>query len=321
MEPAVRAVYALNPDFQQDFDIVCCGNTMGNLLRFLDSSERSFRFNLELINGTTFFVRNDSFPKELIDDVWGYGHTFPEAYTSWDQGLAGSVSHQRLIKYTFGGLSMLFRSECDGYLKEKASPQRDESQAQAMSHKYSQAPAVSENQSQNQPADLDELSQRLSSNPIHIGGRPIPQSAIFDIKTRSVKNEINMEAMNPRLWLSQTPNFILAYHKSGHFDNISIRDLPEELAHWEAEKQPLLRGLKTTLDLLIGIARRAKGQKVEVRRTAGGPLEIRKIMDDKWTCLPQCLKARWAGELEAAAESSDSDSDSSSEGEADYLKF
>ena len=316
-EPAIRAVYAVNPEFSQDIDVVCCGNTMGNLLGFAGSSDGTFRFNIEIVEDTAFLVRKGAFPEELIENVWGYGHTFPEAYTSWGKGLKGSVSHQRLIKYTFGGLKILFRSECDGFLEEKATRETERSKSQ---------PPF-----QNQSLDVDALSvllaeesMRVSERPpsngkdlkIKHGGQVIPQAALFDLKTRSVKNELNMEEIYPRLWLSQTPISIVAYHKSGHFDfdNIRVQDLPEKFEKWETEKQQLLWDFRTTVDMLIKTAKAAPECKVEVRRVGSGPLEIRKLFDSSWSCLPRSLKARWAGDSDIEDDLGDSD-------EADYLKF
>ena len=50
---------------------------MGNLLRFVRSIDKPFRFSVEVVDSTVFFVRKENQPDELIDGVRGYGHTFP----------------------------------------------------------------------------------------------------------------------------------------------------------------------------------------------------------------------------------------------------
>jgi hypothetical protein len=47
--------------------------------------------------GDTVFVRREKSPTQVIKDVRGYGHTFPENYTSWDAETRGSISPQRII--------------------------------------------------------------------------------------------------------------------------------------------------------------------------------------------------------------------------------
>ena len=63
-------------------DVVDCGSTAGNLLQFLKSIEKSFRFDVEFIDDSVFSVRKENSLTELIPNVHGYGHTFPEAYTN-----------------------------------------------------------------------------------------------------------------------------------------------------------------------------------------------------------------------------------------------
>lgn len=59
------------------------------------------------------------------------------------------------------------------------------------------------------------------------GGNQVPQSAVFDLKTRSIKKmDVDTIAEElPRLWISQIPNFILAYHTQGVFNDIQIHDV------------------------------------------------------------------------------------------------
>ncbi len=228
--------------------------------------------------------------------MFGYGHTFPEAYTSWDRGLKDSVSHQRLLKYHFGGIRCLLRFESDGYLEEKAISGNNQPQAQINSSDSSKDTDVSVLLTKAESIFVSEKAPTKGTNlTIEFAGREIPQSAIFDLKTRSARKEINMEEIYPRLWLSQIPNFIIAYHSSGKFDDIRPQELLPELEDWETKNQQRLGRLYTTLHQLIDMARNLRGYKLEVRRTGVGPLEIRKLAERSWSALPHDLKDKWAG--------------------------
>lgn len=106
------------PQFSlDDVDVFGCGSTLGNLLRFARKFKHSFKFEVDVVGKTVFFVRRENSPTEVLHDVKGYGHSFPEAYTTWDADVKNSESHQRLVQYSFGGLNMIVRSESDGYFK------------------------------------------------------------------------------------------------------------------------------------------------------------------------------------------------------------
>ena len=120
IKPAVRSIFALDPEFDLNtVDIMGCGSTLGNLLKFASSQPRPFRFDVDLVGDTVLFVRREISPTAIIEDLKGYGHTFPEEYTTWDADVANSCSHQRIVQYEFGGLRLLLRSETDGYLPSK----------------------------------------------------------------------------------------------------------------------------------------------------------------------------------------------------------
>lgn len=269
---------------------------MGNLIRFANSNERTFRFYVELVGNTVFLVRKENSPTEPIEGVRGYGHTFPEAYTSWEADVKNSVSHQRLIQYVFGGLRCLVRCESDGYLKD---------------HAHSESQQLPTSSSSSGPSRDDGLSSLLhAAESIAVGekvpnetadltvrsaGHEVPQTAIFDLKTRSARREIDMEEVYPRLWVSQTPKFIIAYHNSGQFNDIQVQDLGDSIHDWEKRNRELLHRFNKILRQLIGFAKQSECHKVEVRRIAMGPLQIRKQGEDCWNALPPDLKAKWAG--------------------------
>ena len=269
---------------------------MGNLIRFANSDERTFRFYIELVGNTVFLVRKENSPTQLIEGVHGYGHTFPEAYTSWEADVKGSVSHQRLIKYVFGGLRCLVRSESDGYLKDSANPESQQLPTSSRSAGLSRGnELLSSLLGAESIAVGEKLPNETANLTVKLAGHEVSQTAIFDLKTRSARREMDMEEVYPRLWVSQTQKFIIAYHNSGQFNDIQVRDLGDSIHDWEKRNKDLLHRFNTILHQLIGFAKQSECHKLEVRRIAMGPLQIRRQDEDCWNALPPDLKAKWAG--------------------------
>ncbi|KAK3073402.1 hypothetical protein LTR53_005068 [Teratosphaeriaceae sp. CCFEE 6253] len=272
MEPAVRALLAQRAAFEtSDVDIVGCGSTLGSLSRFVRGEHKPFRFTVELVGDTVFFIRRENTPDERIVGVRGYGHTFPDAYTKWHREVNGSESHQRLIRYSFAGLSCVVRFEGDGYLKHLAD-------------------------AADQDSELAELPE-LSALRMQKGGRTIPQQAIFDLKTRSVmrQGEDVLTEELPRLWISQIPNFVLAFHTRGMFHNedISVRDVRKEIDAWEKKNQDALCRLGALLHKIVDSVKDTPDGKCEVRCREAGVLEIRQQLADAPGALSPALHKIW----------------------------
>lgn len=214
----------MNPDLARRTDVFACGSTLGNLLRFIRGEDRHFRMLVELVGETVFFIRRENSPRELIPDVKGYGHAFPEAYTTWEPVVRGSSSHQRVISYRFGGLRFLARSEGDGYIGGgEDEPCGDgDSPRPSVSHEFEEHNT------------FDELAAALTGHRVTLAapegkikklevlhaGDFVEQEHIFELKTRSVKRkeadtfEDTFGDQLPRLWVAQIPKFVLAYRES-----------------------------------------------------------------------------------------------------------
>lgn len=211
MEPAVESIFMMNTSFDpSEVDVFGCGSTFGDILRFAMGSPQPFSFTAHMIGKTVFFLRRNHSPTELIDNVHGYGHAFPEAYTTWSQDVKGSASHQRIIKYSFGGLQCLVRFEADGYILDQADDSEDEDHAHmpgkaevAKSSEISTDALVekfSEDTFKPKPPLVEHSGESLV---VRAQGRPTPQSSLFDLKTRSSRkqrDEIMAEQL-PRLWV------------------------------------------------------------------------------------------------------------------------
>ncbi|KAJ5374739.1 hypothetical protein N7517_006745 [Penicillium concentricum] len=278
LEPMVQAILTDKPEFPvTSVDIIACNSTMGNLLRFVLGHDKPFRMLVEVLGNTVFFIRRENSPTEMIPDIYGYGHTFPEAYTTWGASVGGSESHQRVMQYEFAGMQCLIRFEADGFLPDLV-PDNEETKQDPVS-----------------PGD-DNLEEALSSmekvriichppvttetapKQLEIArrGRRIPQCAIFDLKTRSLnkKRHNTLEEELPRLWVSQTPNFVLAHHTSGRFRHIQVQDVRDDVKQWEEIQQPALGKFASLLQMIVAFARSAEDGKLEIEREEGDYCDV-----------------------------------------------
>ncbi|OIW23055.1 hypothetical protein CONLIGDRAFT_563280, partial [Coniochaeta ligniaria NRRL 30616] len=257
MESTVLAALSHDPNLPAELDIVACYSSLGNLVRFVLGKDKSFRILVQAVGSTVFFVRRENSPTEKLEDIKGHGHTFPEAYTTWDAEMKGSAHSHRILKYNFGGLRMLVRAEADAYVAEKD----DGAPAQPLGRSTS---AESKNPSalrSTTTADVADLSQLISTltstnHPSPPTSKPatkitvttttnpptrqVPQPQILEIKTRVIwkkdKEDTVYEEM-PKLWLAQISRLVVAYHDKGVFGTdsaeIEVQDVRPRVERWE----------------------------------------------------------------------------------------
>lgn len=303
MEPTILAALAQDCHSIRDDDVVACGSTLGNLLRFIRGEDKQFRCLVELIEGAVFFVRRENTPRELIPNVKGYGHSFPEAYTTWDAVVKGSVSHQRVLSYRFGGLGFLVRFEGDGYISA-----RGEDEKNSLSHT-----GPSQATEENAKSAVDALAAALDQSrvtaiapsagsglTVSSAGKLVDQECIFDLKTRSIRRkeaatfEDTFAEQLPRLWVSQVPKFILAYHDRGRFEDITVKDAREDVKAWEREQAGVLSRLAALIHHIIDLVKSRPDGKLELRHVRAGTLEVREQLVDAGDALPDAVRVLWA---------------------------
>ncbi|KAL4931844.1 uncharacterized protein BDV17DRAFT_288430 [Aspergillus undulatus] len=290
-QPTMEAILKQNPNFDLDeIDIVACGSTLGNLRRFIAEPEKGFRFIVEAIGSAVFLVRRENSPTQTIPAVHGYGHTFPEANTTWGQDVRNSESHQRILRYQFAGLSCLVRYEGDGYLPNLHHPSV---------HNGEDAGDT--------PKDIVESLMSIIVSPapsdgkpgltVETGGEIVPQSAIFDLKTRTARKEYTdvLRAELPRLWLAQIPNFVVGFHNSGVFRDVRVKDVRAEVSQWEREHKGDLKKLAALLKMLVAFAHGQPDGRFEVVSEGGehGELELREVSGDVNCCISEAMRKRW----------------------------
>ena len=293
----MRALLTEDVDLEtQKIDLFACSSTVGSLLRFVRRVDKPFRFFVEVVGNTVFFSRHENSPTQLLVDVKGYGHTFPEAYTTWDADVKGSASCQRLLRYNFAGLDCILRFECDGYLRSKV-PEGVEVPATASGQQIDEG--------ENDFASIVnriKVSSSLAGGEKHKGslqikksGQKIPQEAVFDLKTRAGwrKDLKVLEDELPRYWVAQIPNFILARHHGGVFDDINVQHIQDDVEKWQGENQKDLRCLGRLLREIISVVKVRRDRKLEVRCKGLDALELREQDTDEHDVLPPELKLRW----------------------------
>jgi hypothetical protein len=213
-------------------DVFACNSTLGNLLRFVRGAgcgtnrgqPLHARFLVERVGPTVFFLRRERSPTETIPDVRGYGHAFPEAYTTWERDVRGSLLHTRVVRYAFAGLQCLVRFNSDGYLRvlapgviddddddednkgdtraastagDKTSDnvgnakgagraQAAEATAERLLASLARMDVGSKRSlaASNDPAPSEATEARTPPLTVRTAGARVPQAAVFDLKTR-----------------------------------------------------------------------------------------------------------------------------------------
>ncbi|KAB5582270.1 hypothetical protein GE09DRAFT_262617 [Coniochaeta sp. 2T2.1] len=314
MEATVLAALSLRPDLRAaDVDVVACYSSLGNLVRFVLGRDKSFRILVQAMGNSVFFVRRENSPTEKIEGIRGHGHTFPEAYTTWDPEVRGSDTSHRILKYRFGGLRMLVRAEADAYVagegdespslssraaeKESASA-TSPTRAKDIALLNTLMSSLSPTSNASPPSSTPPTKISINTNPA-TGVTPVSQSQILEIKTRGIwkkdKEDMIAEEM-PKLWLAQVPNFMVAYHDRGTFEaDIKVQDVKLRVDRWEKMAKRDLAALAALLHRLIGLVRERAAGSIELCRTGMGELEVREWGGDVGEVVSEETKGRWVG--------------------------
>lgn len=320
LDSTAEAVMKMKGSCGEVLDIVACASTLGNLLRFARGIHPNFRIPVQRIGDTVHFIRREKAPKETIDDVHGYGHTFPEAYTTWDPSVRNSTSHQRAIRYRLGGLSCLVRFEAEGYITEKTDGMDLQCKAEADDSASVEA-LLSSLSLQSSTAATASSSLKITN-----AGSLVPQRALMDIKTRSIRHKNHKEAIvageMPRLWIRQVENFMLAYHQCGTFykHEMELRDVGAEMKEWERDNEKSIMRFVEVLNRIVDFARKRKDGKFEISgRDGEGRLHFREQIPDTPQAFSPDVERRWQAWLNGRADSAGDGS--GSEGDSDEVEM
>lgn len=326
MEPAIVAALQQSPNLcgSREIDLVACSSSLGNLLRWIRGEYKPFRILVEKVGDTVFFIRREKSPTEKIPNVHGFGHTFPEHYTTWDPDAKGSTSHQRLLRYCFGGLRCFVRFEADGYV----SADLDETSTKTSQPPSAGTTALDLLDAMNSATIASEDAPSGGALQVKLGGSNVDQSRVFDLKTRSVRKKehdtLNEEL--PRMWVSQLHKFILAYHTDGLFEDIRVMDVREDVEKWERQEEETLFRLASLIHRIRDRVMTRPSGKLEICHTSDrtGVLQFREQLPGVGDALSVEIKSRWEEAGGGSQSCSDGESDVSlgeigwDDGEEDY---
>jgi hypothetical protein len=320
IEPAIIASMQESPQVcgSNAVDIVACSSTLGNLLRFVRGEEKPFRMLVEKVGNTVFLIRRQKSPTEMITGIQGYGHTFPEAYTKWDQDIISSTSHQRVLRYTLGGLQFFVRFEADGYIPEATNVvEKHQTQRQALEASQATIEILLSSfngvgVSESPTAATDDVEIKIK----HVG-KKIPHDLLFDLKTRAEwkKDQDTMSQEFPRLWLTQLHNFILAHHRSGVFRDVKIHNVRDKVLEWENSHSDDIARFLSVIRRIRETVERIEEGKFEVCHMEDqlGLLQFRYQLPNAGDALSPATRERWLS-MNEKDDSESSDSDESSVG-------
>ncbi|KAG6207909.1 hypothetical protein E4U50_003548 [Claviceps purpurea] len=243
MAPLFRALFTTNPSFDvRPIDVISDRHNIRKLLSFVDPvSDRdkgeSFTIKLELVRNTLLMCRSETNVSHSMGpySFRGYGHEFEKVCTV--KGILSSTSHHRIISYDFCGLRFMIRHETVAYVSLETDaiarletgilPDRD---CLSLGKKVSKA-----------KRDPDKVT-------VMHRGKTIPLVSTLEIKTRSLTRPESFAEVALKLWVSQTPQFVQAFHLRGQFGTPGVRDVRAGIREWERGNQKNLR----TLGALIG---------------------------------------------------------------------
>ncbi|KAG5972508.1 hypothetical protein E4U58_006510 [Claviceps cyperi] len=246
MAPLFRALFTTNPSFDvRPIDVISDRHNIRKLLSFVDPvSDRdkgeSFSIKLELVRNTLLMSRPETNESHSMGpySFRGYGHEFEKVCTV--KGIFFSTSHHRIISYDFCGLKFMIRHETVAYVSPETDaiarlgtgilPDREVRNCLSLGKKVSRA-----------NRDPDKVTVMLR-------GQTIPLMSTLEIKTRSLTRPESFAEVAPKLWVSQTPKFVQAFHLRGRFGTPRVRDVRAGIREWEHGNQKNLR----TLGALIG---------------------------------------------------------------------
>lgn len=124
---------------------------------------------------------------------------------------------------------------------------------------------------------------------IRNGGRKVDQGGVIEIKTRPAREPLYLRDVLSQLWMSQTPNLIVAYHDGGYFSYVRVLDVREDLKKWEKWNSMSLQKLNTLIRRIIEAVKSTITMKCRVMMTESGRLEIQELDFSHQSSLPDDL--------------------------------
>lgn len=250
--PLVQAVEMNNADFDWSaIDFVTDRNGLRKLLRWISTPDpKNFRIDTQLAGKHTVLLnRWENGTRESMDGrgYSTYGFSFEKASTKPAQGCEDSTGHHRIVKYDFGGFTIVVRFEVDACIPPPATRSRVASKPD-MNALTDALAGVSLSSASNKKVQIDTSGLHIIQAGVHI-----PQSNIVELTTVSKMRHARFDWSEAysQLFLSQTPHHFLAVHDRGRFNMVEKRKLgSEDLDDIEETTQIALWKLMQALDTI-----------------------------------------------------------------------
>ncbi|KAH8807632.1 hypothetical protein F5884DRAFT_844512 [Xylogone sp. PMI_703] len=297
LEPLFRALYISDPSFDiNSIGVVTDRNNIRKLLSFINpglsrDGSKAFTINIEVNNTTAIFCREDSATYEVIGahEFKGFGHQFVKTYTR--SQIRGETGHHRIISYRFGGLSFIIRHETDGYIDDKpGTPSSNIKGPESDS-----LSSLLESMSLSEGLSSVKKSNTQSKLTVRDEGKTVQRESTLQIKTRTINKTLNVQDIAPQLWISQTPNLVIAYHENGTFRVPKVMDVTRELKTWEESHQRDLRKLVALIEEIIKKVKGCGGRAILKYDNIEDILVIKRAAGKRM--LPDDLYSKWDTEI------------------------
>ncbi|TID18521.1 putative geranylgeranyl pyrophosphate synthetase protein [Venturia nashicola] len=314
LEPLFRSLFTLKPDYDVSaIDLVSDRNNIRKLLKFVSrgSFRDTFEIKVEIVGDKTLlFTRVEPRTEIFSNGKEGFGHNFEDAVTTSVIG----KGHHRIASYHLGGLKIINRSECDGYLKDETGPQdcaiiaeiTAESHATASQPGGNPLPVARQTTPEisNLLNDLS-ISTPLSTNGnslagskwaqpsllatnssryvppaqrgvlIKLQGTSIPTSQVLEIKTRASSKGLKYSDIVPQMWVSQTPRLVAGYFDAdGWFKRIECNDMTSKIQEWEKNNENSIQQLVALIKWIRENVQNVEGKRGTVRFDGGNVIKI-----------------------------------------------
>lgn len=287
-------------------DVITDRRPIHQLLAFANGKATDFEFGAEVIGTTVLFARTKDQPHEILGGFSGYRRAYNKQYTKFPDCAKGSISHHRIVGYSFGGLRFLVRSVADAYLEDLISNPENSGWGPA----FDEDDISKRLKSASLPVEVP-TTHKTSAVPVTVveGGRKIPHAALLELKTRSRFSmyPFKLDDRLGNLWVSQTPNFVLASYRTNRskwssicsglprlakFVEPDVKPMHEVFEEWEARNEGMLHRLSHVLKKVIEAVNSIHASCV-VRYDEEAGLRVLKVKDGSIPALPEDLRKNW----------------------------
>ncbi|KAF5863920.1 hypothetical protein ETB97_009027 [Aspergillus alliaceus] len=231
LEPLFRAIAVTKPTMNlNDIDLISDRRNLRLLLALVSGNKKPFRINIEVVASTVLFTTYANSKVNFVQNFEGYGREYEKASTWTPRHVRGSITHNRVVRYTLGGVRIMLRFEVDACMPAK-------------------------------PCNMPESSSMKTPSGLTVvkAGRLVGPSRIVEIKTGPARKALDVSKNLSQMWFSQTPILCMGqYTEDGAF--LPARQMNAEregkLRLWEKNNEDKIRRLIRVLQMIMELVKR-----------------------------------------------------------------